>query len=611
MPLRPLFKLGRKIPQLPLDFADLGRLPLAHALRETLRAGYDRSAFKADLMAGAVVAIVALPLSMALAIGVGVAPQHGLYTAIVAGAVVALLGGSRFQVTGPTAAFIVVLAPIAGKYGLSGLLTAGMLAGVMLVLMGIFRFGRLIEFIPHPVTTGFTVGIATVIFALQLKDALGLEVGKLPDHFPEKMAALWRARSTISPADVTIAASGLLVLLGFPRLTRRVPAPLVAVVVSSVLAALLTRFVPGFEVATVGSRFHTVVGGQIVPGIPRLPPLPVLPWGETPFTWEAARELLPSSFAIAVLAAIESLLSAVVADGMTGTRHDPNVELLALGVGNVAAPLFGGIPATGALARTATNVRSGARSPIAAVIHAFGILAAILLAAPLVAYVPMAVLAALLMLVAWNMSEIRHALHVVKVAPRSDVAVLVTCFGLTVLFDMVIAVSFGVLFAAVLFMRRMAELTQSRVLQAGATQDQRRPGLELPPGVALYEIAGPLFFGAAQRGMAALDALAANVRIVVLDLSRVPVIDASGLVALESALERLRRGKRFVILSGPLPEPRSVFDRAELERHHKNLTIAGSSEEALEVARDLVLLSPEMTVATRAAAGSVSPGPAR
>lgn len=601
MPLSPLFRLGRKIPQLPLGFAaDLGRLRVSSGIRDVLKEGYDRAAFKADLMAGAVVAIVALPLSMALAIAVGVAPQHGLYTAIVAGATVALLGGSRFQVTGPTAAFIVVLAPIASKYGLSGLLTAGMLAGLMLILMGVFRFGRLIEFIPHPVTTGFTAGIATVIFALQLKDALGLRTAKLPEHFPEKMAALWEARATVSLPDLSIALVSLAILLLMPRITQRVPAPLVAVVGASVVAALAGRFVPGFEVDTVGSRFQTVVNGEVIAGIPRLPPLPVLPWGETPMTFETARELLPSAFAIAVLAAIESLLSAVIADGMTGTRHDPNVELLALGVGNVAAPLFGGIPATGALARTATNVRSGAKSPFAAVVHSVGVLLAILLVAPLVAYVPMAALAALLMLVAWNMSEIRHALHVIRVAPRSDVMVLLTCFGLTVLFDMVIAVSFGVLFAAVLFMRRMAELTQSRVLRGGQ-DDPRRPVAALPASVAVYEIAGPLFFGAAQRGMAALDALASDVRVVVLDLSRVPVIDASGLVALESALERLRRGKRFVILSGPLPEPKAVFDRAELERHHENIAIAASPDEALNMARDLVLLNPEWATPARAA----------
>jgi SulP family sulfate permease len=602
----PLRRLGRKIRRLPGSFgADVGRAPLAHALRQALREGYDKTAFKADAMAGAVVAIVALPLSMALAIAVGVPPQHGLYTAIVAGASVALLGGSRYQVTGPTAAFIVVLAPIASKHGISGLLTAGFMAGVLLLVMGAAGLGRLIEFIPYPVTTGFTAGIATVIFALQLKDAAGLTTGKLPDYFPEKMATLWHARGTVSFPDLTIALLTLALLLLIPRVTKRIPAPLIALLFAGGVAALARFIDPRLTVATVGSRFQTLIDGQLVAGIPRSLPLPALPWGEHPLSLSLARELLPAAFAIAMLGAIESLLSAVVADGMTGTRHEPNSELFALGIGNILSPLFGGIPATGALARTATNVRSGARTPIAAVVHSLGVLLAILLAAPLVAYVPMASLAGLLMLVAWNMSEARHALHMIRVAPRSDVVVLLTCFGLTVLFDMVIAVTFGVLLAALLFMRRMAEMTQTRVFEGSGQPASTRGGLSLPNRVALYEIAGPLFFGAAQRGMAALDALKEDVRVVILDLSRVPVIDASGLVALESALDRLQRSKRFVILGGPLPEPKEVFDRAELERHHSNITLADSPGEAIDIARTLVLLNPEW-----GSAGNVSTVPA-
>ncbi len=583
----------RKVPLLPASFrGEIGHARLAHALREVFRNGYDRRAFRADALAGIVVAIVALPLSMALAIAVGVAPQHGLYTAVVAGAVVAILGGSRYQITGPTAAFIVLLAPIANKHGLSGLLTAGLLAGIILVAMGAAGLGRLVEFIPYPVTTGFTAGIATVIFVLQLKDALGLVTDKLPDHFPEKVLALWHARATFQPAELATTLGTLALLLGVPRVTKRVPAPLVAIVLVAALVALAKLLWPNLALATVGTRFHSTVGGIVVPGIPRALPVPMLPWGEHPLTLEFLRELLPSAFAIALLGAIESLLSAVIADGMTGTRHEPNAELVALGVGNILAPLFGGIPATGALARTATNVRSGAKSPISGVVHSFFVLFSVLVAAPLVAYVPMASLAALLMLVAWNMSEARHALHMLRVAPHSDVAVLVSCFGLTVLFDMVIAITFGVLLAALLFMRRMAELTQGRVLD-GTSDLLNQEGMGVPRRVAVYEIAGPLFFGAAQRGMAALDALHEDVRVVVLDLSRVPVIDASGLVALESALERLQRGKKFVILGGPLPEPRSLFDKAKLEHHHGNITLADSASEALDIARTLVLLNPE------------------
>jgi len=560
--------------------------------------GYDRSALRADLLAGAVVAIVALPLSMALAIAVGVAPEHGLYTAIVAGLVVALLGGSRYQVTGPTAAFVVVLAPIANRHGIEGLLTAGLLAGLMLLAMGVFRLGRLIEFIPHPVTTGFTAGIATVIFALQLKDAAGLEVGRLPDAFPEKMLALWQARGSASFADVAVSAGTLVILLGFARLTRKIPAPLVAIVVAALGVALVRHFVPGVRIATVGSRFHSMVHGVLVPGIPQAPPLPRSPWGSH-FSLGYVRELLPAGFAIAMLGAIESLLSAVIADGMTGKRHDPNAELIGLGIGNILAPFFGGIAATGALARTATNVRSGARSPLAAAFHALFVLLVVLAAAPLVAYVPMASLAALLMLVAWNMSDVRHVQHLLRMAPKSDVFVLVGCYVLTVLFDMVIAVTAGVLFAALLFMRRMAELTQTRVLNSAPTAEQGP--VALPNRVVLYEIAGPLFFGAAQQAMRQLDVLGASVRVVIFDLSKVSVIDATGLVALESALDRLHQNRIFVILSGPLPKPESVFDKRALELRHRNVLFATSIDDAVTTAKDLALLSPEWNTPSRPA----------
>ena len=563
---------------------------MATALRGVFAEGYDRTALRADVLAGAVVAIVALPLSMALAIAVGVGPEHGLYTAIIAGLAVALLGGSRFQVTGPTAAFVVVLAPIANRHGVGGLLTAGLLAGLMLFAMGIFRLGRLIEFIPYPVTTGFTAGIATVIFALQLKDAAGLEVGRLPDAFPEKMLALWQARASFSIADLAVAALTLGVLLGFPKLTRKIPAPLVAIVLLSVGTAALRHFWPGLRFATVGSRFHSVVHGLDVPGIPQAPPLPTKPWGDH-VSLAYLRELLPAGFTIAVLGAIESLLSAVIADGMTGKRHDPNAELMGLGIGNILAPFFGGIAATGALARTATNVRAGARSPLSAVFHSIFVLLAVLVAAPLVAYVPMASLAGLLMLVAWNMSDVRHVRHLLRMAPKSDVFVLVGCYALTVLFDMVIAVTAGVLFAALLFMRRMAELTQTRVLTSAPTA--RLGPVDLPSRVALYEIAGPLFFGAAQQAMRQLDVVGADIRVIIFDLSKVSVIDATGLIALESALERLSEHRVFAILSGPLPKPERVFDKKLLEQHHRNILFASSIDGAVATARDLVLLSPE------------------
>jgi SulP family sulfate permease len=552
-------------------------------MRRTFAQGYSVDRLRKDALAGLVVGIVALPLSMALAIAVGVAPQYGLYTAIVAGIVTALTGGSKHQVSGPTAAFIVILAPIASKYGVSGLLTAGLMAGVLLVTMGSLRLGRLIEFIPHPVTSGFTAGIATVIATLQVKDALGLPVAKLPDGYFEKVDAMWAARHGASFTELAVAAATLALLLGWPRVTKAVPAPLVAIVLVSVLATLLAHFLPAFHVATIGSRFAG--------GIPQQPPLPMLPWGAGGMTFTKFRELLSPALAIAMLGAIESLLSAVIADAMTGKKHDPNGELVGLGLGNIFAPFFGGIAATGALARTATNVRAGATSPFASIIHSLAVLAMILALAPLVSYVPMASLAALLLLVAYNMSDIRHVVHTVRVAPRSDVAVLATCYVLTVVFDMVVAISVGVVLAALLFMKRMSELTRSRVLAPAS--DDADASRTLPPGVTVYEIAGPLFFGAAEKAMVALDTVGAGARVVVLALGTVPVIDATGLVALESAIERLRVAKKLVVISGPLPEPRKVFDKANLEVENEHVYIADTYEKGLLLAEDLANKAPE------------------
>jgi SulP family sulfate permease len=567
--------------------------PVAWALRKALAQGYGVSELRADALAGLVVGIVALPLSMALAIAVGVPPQHGLYTAIVAGAVVAVTGGSKFQITGPTAAFVVVLAPIVSRHGLSGLLTAGLMAGVLLIAMGMARFGKLIQFIPHPVTTGFTAGIATVIATLQIKDALALSIAHMPETYLEKIRALWQARASASLPDLSLAVLTLGLLLTLPRLlpavTRRVPAPLIALVAASCLAAGFAHFWPHWAPATIGSRFSSVVFGHLVRGIPPLPPTPVLPWGAGPLPLGAISQLGSAAFAIAMLGAIESLLSAVIADGMTGKKHDPDAELIGLGIGNVIAPFFGGIAATGALARTATNVRAGARSPIAAVVHSLVVLLAVVLLSPLVAYVPMASLAGLLLLVAWNMSEVKHFIHVTRVAPRSDVAVLVVCYLLTVFFDMVVAVSVGVVLAALLFMRRTAELTQSRILDGTNSELEH----DLPAGVVVFEIAGPLFFGAAQNAMSALAAIGTSTKVVVLALGGVPSIDATGLVALESALKRLQDTKKLVVLSGPLPQPRQVFERADLPRHYAHVRFAPDLAGGIELARKLAAISSE------------------
>ena len=560
-------------------------LPIAYAMRRVLGKGYKLQDFRADILAGMVVGVVALPLSMALAIAVGAPPQHGLYTAIFAGFSVSLLGGCKFQVTGPTAAFVVILAPIVTRHGLEGLLTAGLMAGLLLVAMGVFRLGNLIKFIPYPVTTGFTTGIATVIATLQIKDALGLSVRAMPEHYVEKLAVLWEARGSARIEEVAVAAGTLALLLGVPRWTRRVPAPLLAIALVSAGAAVAHHFAPSFSVATIGSRFHTTLHGVDVAGIPPVVPTAAFPWGAS-LSFAVVRELFPAAFAIAILAAIESLLSAVIADGMTGTKHDPNSELVALGIGNIIAPIFGGIAATGALARTATNIRAGARSPIACATHSLVVLLAILVLAPLVAYVPMASLAALLLLVAWNMSELRHFVGMLKVAPRSDISVLLTCFLLTVFFDMIIAVSVGFVLAAVLFMRRMAELTESK-LTMDNTEEHRL--LDLPPGASFYEINGPLFFGAAQNAMEALHASHRDAfRVLVLHLGKVPVIDASGFAALENAVEVLVKRKKVVVLAGPLPRPRTIFDKARLDARHEGMVhFAEDLPAALKLAREI------------------------
>ncbi|MGQ0612425.1 MAG: C4-dicarboxylic acid transporter DauA [Planctomycetaceae bacterium] len=555
---------------------------LAHALRERLKAGYAARDLRADVMAGLVVGILALPLAMALAIASGVPPQHGLYTAIVAGAVCALAGGSRFNVSGPTAAFVAILAPVAARYGVGGLATATFMAGAILVVMGLARMGRLIQYIPHPVTTGFTAGIAVVIATLQVKDFLGLTVPGQPEHYWERAVLLARALPSTRWGDAAIGCLTLALLLLSPRVTRRVPAPLIAIPVASLVAL----WIPA---ATIGTRFSFLdASGATLPGIPTVPPAFGMPWNLPGpggpllgLSWELVRELLMPATTIALLGAIESLLCAVVADGMAGTRHDPDAELLGQGLGNLAAPLFGGIAATGAIARTATNVRSGARSPVASAVHALFVLGAVLALGRWLRHVPMSALASLLLLAAWNMSDVRHVMHMIRVAPRSDVVVLCTCLTLTVAFDMVIAVVVGVVLAALLFMRRMVELASARFVEPASSPHAH----DLPPGVILYEVAGPFFFGAAQKLVSALGRVAADCRAVVLNLSGVPVMDMTGLVALQSLVQGLASRKTMVILTALRDQPWDLLRKAGLHESGGHLQIDRTLEDSLAYVR--------------------------
>lgn len=556
------------------------RLRPFHALRERFKEGYGFRDFRSDLLAGVTVGLVALPLSMALAVASGVPPQQGLYTAIVAGFVVPLFGGSRTQVTGPTAAFVVILSPIASKFGLPGLLIAGFMAGILLVVMGVARMGQVIEFVPYPVTTGFTAGIALVIGTLQMKDFLGLNPGPLPDHYIERVGALWAALDTASMTEISVGLMTLFLLILWPKISRRVPALLAALGIVTVGVAVAQHVWPGLEVATIQTRFPSATGGGIPPG----PPPFLWPWnwvgpdGHPPVIGIRYFEsLLPAAFAIALLGAIESLLSAVVADGMTRTRHDPDAELVALGQGNMLGALFGGIPATGAFARTAANIRAGAKSPISAMIHAVFILLAVIFFGPIISKVPMAAMAALLLVVAYHMSEIHRVRQLLRIAPRSDILVLFVCFTLTVCFDMVIGVSVGIVLAALLFLRRMAGHTRGRVVGEGHSA----LGRPVPKDVFVYEITGPLFFGAVENAIGTLRALGQNVRSVVLLMDAVSHVDVTALVSLESALLDILRTRRQVVLVGAGPQPLRLLRQAGLVGEGKQVQVCGTVNEAL------------------------------
>jgi SulP family sulfate permease len=545
------------------------------AWRQVWRGGYSWQALRGDIGAGITVGIIAIPLAMALAIAVGVPPQHGLYTVLVAAPLIALTGGSRFNVSGPTAAFVVILLPITQQYGLGGLLLCTLLAGLILIALGLGRAGKLIEFVPYPVTLGFTAGIGIVIAMLQVKDLLGLRLAGTPQHFLDQLALLGQALPDFRPGDSLVAAASLATLLLWPKLVPKVPGHLAALAVGALLALALEWL--DLPVATLGERFSYRVDGVSHPGIPPFLPDFAWPW-QLPgahgqplqLSFELFRQLLGPAFAIAMLGAIESLLCAVVADGMTGSKHDPNAELIGQGLGNLVAPLFGGITATAAIARSAANVRAGAASPLAAIIHAGVVLLAMLLLAPLFSYLPMAALAALLLVVAWNMSEPGHVLHTLRVAPRSDVLVLLTCLVLTVLFDMVLAVGVGLLLATGIFIKRMSELTDTAVLPRNQLQSLG----ELPEQVLAYSIRGPLFFGAAEKALSVLRRFNPEVRVVIVEMSAVPLLDMTALAALENVLHDYQQHDIGLVLAGVSPRLRLKLRRAGVQRENGRLAYA-------------------------------------
>lgn len=500
------------------------------AALEAYRAGlFQRRHLGRNIAAGLVVGVVALPLAMAFAIASGARPEQGIYTGIVAGLLAALFGSSRVSISGPTGAFIVILAGITAKYGIAGLQIATLMAGLILLAMGLVKLGGIIRFIPTPVITGFTAGIAVIIFVGQWKDFFGLHPAAGGQHFHENLLALIQAVPDLHVTTTLLALASLAILLVTPRVTRRVPGPLVAMLVITAVQAYYQ-----FEgVATIGSAF-----GGIPSGLPQLHAPQV--------SFARVLELIGPAFTIAMLGAIESLLCAVVADGMAGTKHDPNQELVGQGIANIAAPLLGGFAATGAIARTATNIRNGGDSPLAGVVHALTLLAVIVALAPLAAHIPLAALAAILFVVAWNMSEARHFVDLLRHAPINDRALLLITFLLTVFADLVIAVNVGVLLAALLFMKRMSETVKIEGESAEALAGVCP--VAVPPGVRIYSIDGPMFFGAAATFERTLAGLHDDARILVLRLGQVPMADATAMQALADLTRHFQqRGVKVVL----------------------------------------------------------------
>ncbi len=510
-------------------------MPFRALIDACWREKYTLSRFSRDAIAGVTVGIIAIPLAMALAIGSGVAPQYGLYTAAVAGIVIALSGGSRFSVSGPTAAFVVILYPVAQQFGLAGLLVATLMSGIFLILFGLARFGRLIEYIPLSVTLGFTSGIGITIATMQVKDFFGLTLEHVPEHYLNKVAALAMALPTLNMGDAAIGIVTLAVLILWPRLGLRLPGHLPALLAGCAVMAMVTLL--GGEVATIGSRFHYVLAdGTQGNGIPQLLPQLTLPWAmpDSDFTlsWDSLSALLPAAFSMAMLGAIESLLCAVVLDGMTGTKHNANSELVGQGLGNIIAPFFGGITATAAIARSAANVRAGATSPVAAIIHSLLVILALLALAPQLSWLPLSAMAALLLMVAWNMSEAHKVVNLLRRAPKDDIIVMLICMSLTVLFDMVIAISVGIVLASLLFMRRVARMTRLAPLS----------NVNVPEDVLALRVTGPLFFAAAEGLFIQLAQQVPGHRVVILQWDAVPVLDAGGLDAFQRFVEKMPEG---------------------------------------------------------------------
>ncbi len=534
---------------------------------------YDAHKFGADLVAGLTVGIIALPLAIAFGIASGVKPEQGIYTAIVAGFLISFFGGSRLQVGGPTGAFVVIVYGIIHEYGFPNLILCTIMAGFMLVAMGLLKMGALIKYIPYPVTTGFTNGIAVIIALGQLKDLLGLKMGALPAEFFEKVRELSHHITTADPATCVVATISLAIVFLWPRyVSKKIPGSIVVLVLGTLAVSLLH-----FPLETIGTRFG---------GVPR--GLPAFQWPD--LSLENLKPLISPAFTIAILSAIESLLSAVVADGMTNDRHDSNTELVAQGIANIASPLFGGIPATGAIARTVANIENGARTPIAGCIHAFTLLAVVMLFAPLAKDIPLVCLAAVLIRVAFTMGEWEEFSKLAKM-PKSDAAVFAATFLLTVIIDLTVAVEVGIVLAAMLFVRRISDTTRiTQVTEENDDEGQHQSvvGKEIPRGVHIYQVNGAFMFGAAEKMETTLRGMNQLPEVLVLRMHRVPSMDATALHALEILVEQMREDGKHVVLSGPHTQPLAMMTQAGFLDHLGMENVAGNVDDALERTRQII-----------------------
>ena len=550
-----------------------------------LREGYSRHLFTKDLGAGLIVGVVALPLALAFAIASGVKPEQGLFTAIIGGFIISALSGSRVQIGGPTGAFVVIVYGVVQRYGYDGLAAATLIAGVILVVMGLARMGAVIKFIPYPVTVGFTAGIALIIFSSQFRDLFGLQMGDVPAPFVDKWGAYAGALGTFTPAALAVSIVTVVILVGWTRVTRYVPSPIVAIVVTT--AVVHVFHIP---VETIGSRFGEV---------PNRLPSPRLP----DVDFATIRSVFSPAVSIALLAGIESLLSCVIADGMTGRRHRSNTELVAQGVANIASPIFGGIPCTGAIARTATNVKSGGQTPFAGIIHAVVLLLIMLCLGKWARLVPMATLAGILVVTAYRMSEWRLFVRIFH-STKSDTAVMVTTFLLTVLVDLTVAIQVGVVLAAFLFMKRMADVTQTSYLrdeidETDFDDEERVSERKVPDGVAVFEIYGPFFFGAADKFKSTLNRVDKKPKVIVLRMRHVPAIDATGLQALQDVYQKAKRDGTALILAGVNAQPLEVLEQSGFATLIGPENLARNLDDALARARAILAAREAAQAAAR------------